>query len=133
MLSVLTTCMLTSEPEHRLDRNGRRVTTVRATCIDAQGGVINVSLITFSKYASADLEGLVAGDEIAVVGHASINRWQQDGKEQVGLNVKVTRVISHRDAGQHLLPSERRRSGMSAQPEAARQDVAVSGAVSGRS
>lgn len=107
MLSVLFTGMLISEPEERLDRKKRPITTVRMTALDAEGAVVAISAIAFTLAASAGLAGLKCGDEVAIAGHASINRWDKAGAPQFGLNVKVTRVMSIRDAGMHLVASER--------------------------
>jgi len=107
MLSVLFTGMLISEPEEHLDRRNRSIVVARLTAIDAEGAVVLVSVIAFSRSAAAALAGLKQGDEVAIAGHASINRWEKDGGEHVGLSVKVTRVLTLQDAGPHLTPKER--------------------------
>lgn len=107
MLSVLFTGMLTSEPEERFDRRNRPITTVRMTALDAEGSVVSISAIAFGQAAVAGLAGLKCGDEVAIAGHASVNRWDKDGAPQFSLNVKVTRVMTMRDAGEHITPGER--------------------------
>ena len=107
MLSLLFTGMLTSEPEHRVDRRTRPIVTARMTAIDAEGAVIGVSVVAFDRSACAALGGLKVGDEVAIAGHASINRWEKDGHQHVGLNVKATRVLTIHDAGIHLMPRVR--------------------------
>ncbi|MCW5664029.1 MAG: single-stranded DNA-binding protein [Piscinibacter sp.] len=119
MLSCLFTGTVGRAPEQRLDRRLRPIATAGLEVIDAEGATVLASLIAFRPAAVAALAGLQLGDEIAIVGHASLSRWTDgDGREHAGLNVVVSRVLTLADAGVHATPQERRQWQETAAPGA---------------
>lgn len=119
MLSVMVTAMVSAPATTTTDRRHRLVVSMRATAVDSEGGRFEISLIAFHQAIQARLLKLGPGDEVSVVGHASINKWDTaHNGVQVGLNVIVRRLLTHEDAGRHLLPEERPMGPLSA-PEGA--------------
>jgi hypothetical protein len=118
MLSVLLSGTLSANPEERFDRRNQPFTSARMTVVDAEGAAVMVSLIAFSPEARDALRRLRYGDDVAIAGHATLNRWEKGGRQFVGLDVKANRVLSSRDAGVHLTPQERAQRRESAAREA---------------
>lgn len=108
MLSILFTGMALCEAEEHVDRRNQPFVTIRMTALDAEGAAVQVSVVTFSRQAAEALRSVKVGDEIAIAGHASVNRWTDaNGGTQVGLNVKARRVMTIADAGPHWTPNQR--------------------------
>lgn len=107
MLSVMVTAMVTESPRTTKDRRDRPVVTLRASAVDSEGKQFEVSLIAFYFEVQDRLLKLKPGDEVSVVGHASVNTWDTDRGKRVGLNVIARKVLTHEDAGAHFLPQER--------------------------
>lgn len=107
MLSVMVTAMVTEGPTTTKDRRDRPVVTLRASAVDSEGKQFEASLIAFYFEVQTKLLKLKPGDEVSVVGHASLNTWDTPGGKRVGLNVIARRVLTHDDAGLHVTPHDR--------------------------
>ena len=120
MLTVMLTGVVTRPPEQRLDRRQRPFATAGLQVADAEGAPVLVSLIAFRTLAIAALARLRVGDDVSLVGHASLGRWNDpDGRKRTGLNVTVSRILTLDDAGTHHTPQDRREWRESAAQEAA--------------
>jgi len=104
MLTVMITGTVTTPPEQRVDKHKRPITIVRVASTDAQGALLLVTALAFKTETNALLRGLLPGDLVTIAGPGSITRWVKDGVQQVGLQCKVTRVMSLIDASDQRLP-----------------------------
>lgn len=108
MLSVMLTAMVTTPAVTTKDRRGRPVVSMRTKGVDSEGKQFEVSLIAFYFEVQARLLKLKPGDEVAVIGHASLSKWDSaHNGGQVGLNVIARKVLTHDDAGPHVPPQDR--------------------------
>ena len=95
MLSVLIEGLLTADPVSRVATNGNPYTTAKVRTAGADGASILCNLIAFDTDVVQALTALVAGDSLAVVGHAAISLWAgKDGQPRAGLQITASRVTS---------------------------------------
>lgn len=111
MLSVMITGTVTTPPEQRVDKHQRPITIVRVASTDAQGDLLLVTALAFKSELHALLRSLLPGDLVTIAGPGSISRWVKDGVQQVGLQIKINRVMSLIDASDQRPPPAQRATG----------------------